>query len=183
MDVSASLDSGDERHSYICYVFDNLNAFVVYLAPDDWVGDIIERREIDSRNELAACSCQDDDLVRAILRNPVKGIDKFGVILCCESERTTITVELGKQHAVGISSEPEAAIGIEVVRMKCIHRIPLSVLVAELESSATALSFREDSGLDLDILLHQASDQQLPGGLLFFLCFSFTQSTHRLLQG
>jgi hypothetical protein len=33
-----------------------------------------------------------------------------------------------------------------------------------------------------DIQLHQASDQQLPGGLLFLLCFSFTQSTHRLLR-
>ena len=31
-------------------------------------------------------------------------------------------------------------------------------------------------------LLHEASDQQLPGGLLFLLCLSVTRSTPRLLE-
>jgi hypothetical protein len=38
------------------------------LAPDARIGDIPERRKIDTGDELPACTCQDDDLIRAILR-------------------------------------------------------------------------------------------------------------------
>jgi hypothetical protein len=42
MYVGASLDSRDQRYANIGYVFDNLGAFVVNLAPDAGIGDVAE---------------------------------------------------------------------------------------------------------------------------------------------
>ena len=42
MHVGASLDSRDQRYANIGYVFDNLGAFVVNLAPDAGIGDVAE---------------------------------------------------------------------------------------------------------------------------------------------
>src|ERR1700756_4984906 len=88
MHMGTSLDSRDHRHSYVGYVFQNLNAFVVNLTPDAGIGDIAERGPIDISNELPACARQDYDLVRPILRNPVEGIDKFCVRLRGHDERS-----------------------------------------------------------------------------------------------
>ena len=41
--MSASLDSRDDRHAYIGYIFEELSAFVVNLAPNAGIGDVAER--------------------------------------------------------------------------------------------------------------------------------------------
>src|SRR2546422_4258718 len=123
--MSTSLDSRDYWHADVGDVFHNLNAFVVDLAPNAWICDIAEGRKIDLRNEVAARSCQDYDLVRSILRDPVKGIDKLRMVLRSENERPAIPVKFGDQHTVGISRHLEAAIGCEVVSLSCLHSILL----------------------------------------------------------
>jgi hypothetical protein len=103
--MGASLDSRDHRHAYLGQVFQNLNAFVVNLAPNAWIGDVAERRKIDLRNKLPACSGQDYDFVRSVLRDPVKGIDKLRMILRCESERPAVTVKLGNQDTCRVPNQ------------------------------------------------------------------------------
>src|SRR5271169_4297555 len=98
MHMGTSLDSRDDRHSYVGYVFQNLNAFVVNLAPNAGIGDIAERGPIDISNELPTCACQNHDLVCPILRNPIEGIDKFCVSLRSHDERSAIGVEFSNQH-------------------------------------------------------------------------------------
>jgi hypothetical protein len=39
---------------------------------------------------IAAFPCQYHNLVRSILRNPVKGVNEFRMILCCEGQRTAL---------------------------------------------------------------------------------------------
>src|SRR5206468_6567491 len=112
--MGASLDSRDDWRAYVGYVFQNLSAFVVNLAPNAGIGDVAEGWKIDVRNEVAACSCQDYDLVRSILRDPVRGIDKLRMVLRGENERPAIPVKFGNQHTVGISRQLYAAIGSEV---------------------------------------------------------------------
>ena len=41
--MGSSLDSRDDRHAYIGYVFQKLNAFVVNLAPNAGIGYVAER--------------------------------------------------------------------------------------------------------------------------------------------
>src|ERR1700756_2286024 len=103
MHMGTSLDSRDHRHSYVGYVFQNLNAFVVNLAPSAGIGDIAERGPIDISNELPTCAREDYDLVRSILRDPVEGIDKFRVSLRGHNERPAVAVELSNQHTFVIS--------------------------------------------------------------------------------
>src|SRR5580704_4965913 len=88
--MSAPFNSRDHRHAYIRDILDNLNPFIVSLAPDARIGNIAERSKIDTRNELSACSCQDHDLIGAVLRDAVESIDKFRVILRRESERRAV---------------------------------------------------------------------------------------------
>jgi hypothetical protein len=54
--ATITLDSRDDRHAYIGYVFKNLTALVVSLAPNTGIGHIAERGEINSRNEITACA-------------------------------------------------------------------------------------------------------------------------------
>src|SRR5712692_2242417 len=105
MHMGTSFNRGDHRHSYVGYVFQNLNAFVVNLAPNARIGDIAERGPIDISNELPTCTREDYDLVRSILRNPVEGIDKFRVSLRAHNERPAIAVELSNQHTLVISCQ------------------------------------------------------------------------------
>src|ERR1700752_597735 len=113
--MRASLDRRDNRHAYVGYVFQNLDAFVVNLTPDAGISDIAKRGAIDISNEFPTCARQDYDLVRPILRNPVEGIDKLRVGLRAHNERPAVVVELSNQHALGISSQLEAAIARKVV--------------------------------------------------------------------
>src|SRR6267378_1652906 len=138
--MGASLDSRDDRHTYVGYVFQNLNAFVVNLAPNAGIGDIAEGWKINARNELPACSRQDHDLVRSILRNPVKGIDKLRMIFRRENERPAVAVKFGNQHTVGISRQLQAAIGSEVVSLSILHRILHFNLPPRIESSLSKAS-------------------------------------------
>src|ERR1700688_3198836 len=105
MHMGTSLDSRDDRHSYVGYVFQNLNAFVVNLAPNAGIGGIAERGPIDVSNEVPTCTRQNYDLVRSILRNPVEGIDKFRVRLRGHNERSAVAVELSNQHTSVISCQ------------------------------------------------------------------------------
>src|SRR5882672_10917722 len=103
--MSTSLDSCDDRHAYIGYVFQNLNAFVVNLAPNAGIGAIAERGPIDISNELPTSAREDYDLVSSILGNSVEGIDKFRVRLRRHNERPAVAVELGDQYAFGVARE------------------------------------------------------------------------------
>src|SRR5271167_3702445 len=105
MHMGTSLDSGDDRHSYVGYVFQNLKTLVVNLAPSAGIGDIAERGPIDISNELPACARQDYDLVPSILRNPVEGIDKFCVRLRGHDERSAVGVEFSNQHTFVIACQ------------------------------------------------------------------------------
>src|SRR5882762_7263635 len=125
--MGASLDSRDDRHAYAGYVFQKLNAFVVDLAPSAGISDVAERRKIDVRNKLPARSRQNYDLVRSILCNPIKGIDKLRMILCRESEWPVVAVKFDNKHTAGISRKLQAAICAKVVMLK-LHRILLFVL-------------------------------------------------------
>src|SRR5579862_8018864 len=100
MHMGTSLDSRDDRHAYVGNVFQNLNAFVVNLAPNAGIGDVAERGPLDIRNKLSARASQDQDLVRSILRNPVEGLDKFRVSLRGHNERAAVVVELSDQHTL-----------------------------------------------------------------------------------
>src|ERR1700722_7173581 len=105
MDMRTSLDSGDDRHSYVGYVFKNLNTFVVNLTPDAGISDIAERGPIDISNELPTCARQDYDLVSPVLRNAVEGIDKFCVRWRGHDERSAVVVEFSNQHAFVIACQ------------------------------------------------------------------------------
>src|SRR5580658_3957014 len=99
MHMGTSLDSRDDRHAYVGYIFQNLNAFIMNLTPDAGIGDIAEGGPIDVSNELPTCAREDYDLVRSILRNPVEGIDKFRVKLRGHDERSAVAVEFSNHHA------------------------------------------------------------------------------------
>ena len=43
MHMGTPLNSRDERHAYVRYVFQKLNAFIVNLAPNTRVGNIAKR--------------------------------------------------------------------------------------------------------------------------------------------
>src|SRR5438105_13400353 len=103
--MGASLDGRDDRHAYVGYVFQSLNAFVVNLAPNAGIGDIAERGPLDIRNELPTCSREDYDLVRSILRNPVEGLDKFRVSWRGHNERANVAADPSNQPAFAIPSQ------------------------------------------------------------------------------
>src|SRR5580692_5232716 len=96
--MGTSLDGRDNRHAYVGYVFQNLNTFVVNLAPNAGIGDIAEGGPIDISNEVSTGARKDYDLVRSVLRNPVEPIDKFRVGLRAHNERPAVGVELSNQH-------------------------------------------------------------------------------------
>src|SRR6266404_4049939 len=133
MHMRASLDRRDDRHAYVGYIFQNLSAFIMNLAPHAGIGDVAKRRPIDISNELPACARQDHDLVGSILRNAVEGIDEFRVSWRAHSERPAVAVKFNDEHTLGISRELQTAIGIEVVGLKCIHNIFLSVSSRRIE--------------------------------------------------
>src|SRR6267143_618586 len=96
--MGAPFDSRDDRHAYVGYIFQNLNAFIVNLAPHAGIGSIAERCPIDISNKLPTRASQDYDLVRSILPYPVEGIDKFRVRWRGHNERPTVAVEFSNQH-------------------------------------------------------------------------------------
>src|SRR5580698_1974799 len=102
--MGTSLDGGDDRHAYVGYVFQNLNAFVVNLAPNPGIGDIAERGPLDISNELPTGAREDHDLVRSILRNPVEGIDKFRVGFLVNIQRPPIVANFPYAPPFGPSS-------------------------------------------------------------------------------
>src|SRR5437016_8986100 len=121
--MGTSFDSRDDRHAYIGYIFQNLNAFVVNLAPHAGIGAIAERGPIDISNELPTSAREDYDLVRSILRNSVEGIDKFRVSSRGHNECPAVAVELNHKYAFGVPRELQITISGEVVILMCLHSI------------------------------------------------------------
>src|ERR1700756_1617219 len=142
MDIRTSFDSRDDRHTYVGYVLQNLRAFVVNPAPNAGIGNVAKRFPIDPNDEVAICTCQYDDLVRAILRNPVKGVHDLRMVLCRESARPAIAVKLNNQHALGISRHLHGAIGTEVLSLMGLHST-LLLRFARIDVS-TESEFRPD---------------------------------------
>ena len=87
MNVDSTFNGCDHWNPYVGEVFQYLNALVVHLAPNAGIGDVAEGCKIEVRNEFSAGSRQDYDLVRSILRDTVKGIDKLRMVLRRENER------------------------------------------------------------------------------------------------
>lgn len=102
MHVGLSLDRRDDWYTNVGYVLEDLNTFIVHLTPHSWVGDVTEGREVDRRNELTAGTCENGDLVGAILRYPIEGLYKLRVILRGKGKWTTIRVELGNKDSLRI---------------------------------------------------------------------------------
>ena len=73
------------------------------LAPHAGIDDIAEGGPIDISNELPTGTREDYDLVRSILRNLVKGVDKFRVSWRGHNERPAVAVELRNQDTFVIS--------------------------------------------------------------------------------
>src|SRR5713226_9136845 len=124
MHVGTSLDCRDDWDAYVGYVFQNLNTFVVNLTPNAGIGGVAEGGPINISNELPTGAREDYDLVRAILRNPVEGLDKFRVSLRAHSERPAVAVEFSNQDTIVISRQLQVVIGSKVVIVK-LHRILL----------------------------------------------------------
>src|SRR3984893_8942371 len=144
MDMRSSFDSRDDRHAYVGYVFQNLSAFVVNLAPNTGIGNIAKRVPIDPNNEVAFCTRQYDDLVCSILRNPVKGIHDLRMVLCRESAPPAIAVKFDNQHAVGISHHLHGAIGTEVVSLMGLHSTLPGLLGFARNDISTGSEFQPD---------------------------------------
>ena len=64
--MGTSLDCRDDWDAYVGYVFQNLNTFIVNLAPDAGIGGVAEGGPIDISNELPTGARNDYDLVRSI---------------------------------------------------------------------------------------------------------------------
>src|SRR6478672_7765171 len=99
MDMRASFDSRDDRNAYVGYVFQNLSALVVNLAPNAGIGKISKSESIERNNEAPACTRQYDDLVCSIVRDRVKGIYGLRMVLCQEGARPAIAVKFDNQDA------------------------------------------------------------------------------------
>src|SRR4029077_2942810 len=119
--MRSSFDSRDDGHADIGYVFKNLTALVVSLAPNTGVGDIAESGEINSRNEIAACAGYDDDLVRSILRDPVEGVEKLCMVLSSEGERPAVAVKFSNQHTCVVSCQLQAAVLGKISWLRSLH--------------------------------------------------------------
>src|SRR5258708_7814866 len=119
--MGTSLDSRDDRHAYVGNIFQNLNAFVVNLAPNAGIGGIAEGGPIDISNELPASAREDYDLVGSVLRNPVKGIDKSRVRMRGHDEWPAVGMELGNQYALGVPCQLQITVGSEIVFLMCLH--------------------------------------------------------------
>src|SRR5258708_22678690 len=92
MHVGTSLDCRDDWDAYVGYVFQNLNTFIMNLAPDAGIGGVAEGGPINISNELPARARKEYDLVRAIVRNPVEPVHKVPVRLLAHHSRPPLGV-------------------------------------------------------------------------------------------
>jgi hypothetical protein len=123
MHISLSLDRSDDRYANIRYILEDLNTFVVHLAPHSGIGNIAEGREVDRRDELAAGSRKNHDLVGAILRYSIESLDKVGMVLRRKGKWTALRVELGNQDSLRIPGQPQTTEGAEIGRLVRWHEI------------------------------------------------------------
>src|SRR5580698_1886965 len=115
MDMGTSLDGCNDRHANVGYVFQDLSALVMGLAPYAGIGNVAERRPIHADHKVPSRPREDYDLIRSILGNPVEGVNNFRVGLCRESERSSIVMELYDQHAFVVSRQLHVAVSGEIV--------------------------------------------------------------------
>ena len=108
--MRSSFDCRDDGHTYIGHIFKDLTALVMSLAPNAGIGHIAESGEINSRNEITARTGQDYDLVRSILGDPVKGVEKLCMVLSGEGERPAVAVKFSNQHTFVVSCQLQAAV-------------------------------------------------------------------------
>src|SRR4029077_3179350 len=123
MHVCTAFNRGNYRHADVCQIFQDLNPFVVSLAPDCGIGNIAKGREIYTWDEFPACARQDHDLVFTVLRDTIKALDKVRVVQRSKSQRTTIAVELADQHTLGITASFYAAVSGEISRLLLLHDV------------------------------------------------------------
>jgi hypothetical protein len=83
-------------------------------------------------NEVPACASQDHNLVRSILRNPVKRINNLGVVECREGAWPAVAVKFNNEHTLGISRQLQTAVSGEVVISNCMHKVHLYLRYLEL---------------------------------------------------
>src|SRR5271156_1351731 len=102
VNMRAALDGGDDRDAYIGYVLKDLSTFIMDLAPHAGIGDVRERRPIDTDHEVPSGTRENYYLVRSILGNSVEGVRNLGVSFCGEHERPSVVMHLHEQHALGV---------------------------------------------------------------------------------
>src|SRR5258708_30403388 len=124
MHVSAPFDRGDHRDADVGKILEDLDSVVVDLAPHVGVGNIAEGREIDPGDELSSRSRQNHDLVVAILRNAIEGVDEVGVVLRRESQRAALRMEFNYQNPLRITRELQTAVRCKISRLFRLHGNP-----------------------------------------------------------
>src|SRR2546423_3864610 len=103
--MGTSLDSRDDRHAYVGYILQHLNAFVVNLAPNARIGGIAERGPLDISNDLTRSAREDYVLVRSIPRNSLEGIAKVRVRPRGHNKWPAVAVELDDEYAFGVARQ------------------------------------------------------------------------------
>src|ERR1700761_6386338 len=77
MNIGVAFDGRYHRHPDIRQVFENLDALVVHLTPNVRIGDVAKGLKVKAGDEFTTGSREDDDLVVAILSDPVESIDEI----------------------------------------------------------------------------------------------------------
>ena len=67
MDIGTPLDGCNDRHANVGYVFQDLSALVMGLAPYAGIGNVAERRPIHTDHKVPSRPREDYDLIRSIL--------------------------------------------------------------------------------------------------------------------
>src|SRR5260370_36915408 len=90
------------------------------------MGTTSNRPPVYVTNEIPTRACHDGNLVRSVLSDSVKGINKLRVSLRAHDERAAVAMALGNEHTFGITPQFQIAIRGKVVSLKCLHEVLLS---------------------------------------------------------
>ena len=72
MHVETSFNCRNDGHTNTQQILENLDSFIVHLAPHRRIGHISERREVDPGDEVSSGSGENDDCVGAVLAHTVE---------------------------------------------------------------------------------------------------------------
>src|SRR3989441_8990223 len=112
--VRLAFQRPDHRDADVGDVFQDLRPLVMHLRPDVRIGDVPERAEVDARHEVAAGTRENDDLVAAIARDVVEGVDEGLVVLRREGQRAAVVVQRNHEDAVFAALETDVPVLREV---------------------------------------------------------------------